>query len=126
MLAAFEAGEALHAKYVVDLFTEYQKAASKLPSLVKFTIPEAAKLVIVGDLHGQLKDLVFILKENGFPGPKTIYLFNGDWVDRGAQGMEILCVVFALHLLAPDCVFLNRGNHEDRSQNEYYNRESSG
>eukprot|EP00954_Amorphochlora_amoebiformis_P017362 1318651-Amorphochlora_amoeboformis.AAC.4 len=38
------------------------------------------------------------------PSPRNQYLFNGDWVDRGDCGVEIV--------LYPEAIFLNRGNHE--------------
>ena len=48
----------------------------------------------------------------------TQYLFNGDFVDRGANGVEICITLFLFALLYPTGVILNRGNHEERSQNE--------
>ncbi len=50
----------------------------------------------------------------------------GDFVDRGAFGVEVMAVLLSLRLLYPDFVLLNRGNHEDRSQNAYYNRQQHG
>jgi hypothetical protein len=46
------------------------------------------------------------------------YLFNGDYVDRGGYGVEICITLFMFALLDPASVILNRGNHEERSQNE--------
>ena len=51
------------------------------------------------------------------------YLFNGDFVDRGGYGVEITISLFLFALLDPGSVVLNRGNHEERSQNEIGVRE---
>ncbi len=71
------------------------------------------ELVIVGDLHGQLGDLLHILEEAGMPSRKQKYVFNGDFVDRGNKGCEVMAVLLVLLLAEPENVFLNRGNHED-------------
>lgn len=83
-------------------------------TLVKATLP--AK--IFGDLHGQFRDFLLLLHDFGFPdeqGPS--YIFNGDWVDRGAHQLETVALVFALKVAFPDHVHLVRGNHEFVSQN---------
>ena len=59
----------------------------------------------------------------GDPSPQS-FLWNGDWVDRGAFGLEVVLLLFAWKLVWPKSVYLQRGNHEDRGQNEYYNRET--
>jgi len=70
-------------------------------------------IIIVGDLHGSFADLVAIFELNGWPSTKKIYIFNGDYVDRGPQGVEILLVLMAFTVALPGHVLLNRGNHED-------------
>ena len=76
-------------------------------------------MTIVGDLHGQLQDLFTIFTINGLPPPANQYFFNGDFVDRGYYGVEIVLTIFAFKLLYPDAVHMNRGNHECRQQNAY-------
>src|SRR5262249_15609033 len=48
------------------------------------------------------------------PSPRTIYVFNGDIVDRGPASLECLLTVLALKLCHPDHVYVNRGNHETK------------
>ncbi|EWM22940.1 serine threonine protein, partial [Nannochloropsis gaditana] len=74
---------------------------------------EASTLVVCGDLHGQFFDLLYVLDVNGPPSSRTRYLFNGDFVDRGLQSVEVMLTLLALQVAAPEWVFLNRGNHED-------------
>lgn len=52
------------------------------------------------------------METQGPPSPDTIYLVNGDFVDRGPQSLEVIAMLLALKLQHPDAVFLNRGNHE--------------
>jgi serine/threonine-protein phosphatase 5 len=48
----------------------------------------------------------------GAPSSKVLYIFNGDFVDRGAWGMETLVLLCCLKLAMPMSVFMLRGNHE--------------
>eukprot|EP00472_Partenskyella_glossopodia_P007468 CAMPEP_0197532480 /NCGR_PEP_ID=MMETSP1318-20131121/39869_1 /TAXON_ID=552666 /ORGANISM="Partenskyella glossopodia, Strain RCC365" /LENGTH=649 /DNA_ID=CAMNT_0043089051 /DNA_START=50 /DNA_END=1997 /DNA_ORIENTATION=+ len=76
---------------------------------------EGSKVTVVGDLHGDLDDLIKILDYTGMPSEENVLVFNGDFVDRGQHGVEVLAVLLALKVVFPKCVFLNRGNHEDGS-----------
>lgn len=78
-------------------------------------IPMAStdRVTVVGDLHGQLADLLYILEDSGLPGKTSKYVFNGDFVDRGPEGVEIVAVLLSLFCAFPGLVCLNRGNHED-------------
>ena len=77
------------------------------------TLSENDRLTIVGDIHGQLPDLLHILEESKLPSRNNKYIFNGDFVDRGPQGIEVVCIMLALFAAWPASVVLNRGNHED-------------
>jgi len=73
---------------------------------------------IFGDIHGQFRDFLLLLEDFGFPDDESpSYIFNGDWVDRGAHQLETVALVFSLKVAFPDHVHLVRGNHEFVSQN---------
>lgn len=74
--------------------------------------------MIVGDIHGDMKALDFILGERDRIGCKNI-LFLGDYVDSGIQGTEVLLRLFQMKIEDPEHVFLLRGNHEDGEMNYF-------
>lgn len=55
----------------------------------------AASVVVVGDVHGQFHDLLFLLRDAGYPSQDRIFVFNGDYVDRGAWGLETFLLLLA-------------------------------
>lgn len=68
-------------------------------------------LVVVGDMHGNITDLLNIFRLFGHPS-KTIYLFLGDYVDRGANSVLIITLLLALLIKYPSNTHIIRGNHE--------------
>uniref|UniRef100_A0A914IDG0 protein-serine/threonine phosphatase n=1 Tax=Globodera rostochiensis TaxID=31243 RepID=A0A914IDG0_GLORO len=70
-----------------------------------------APVVICGDLQGQFTDLVRIFDTLGAP-PKKNYLFLGNYVNRGKQGMEIAVLLFCYKIKYADNFVLLRGSSE--------------
>uniref|UniRef100_A0AAR2LVJ4 Serine/threonine-protein phosphatase n=1 Tax=Pygocentrus nattereri TaxID=42514 RepID=A0AAR2LVJ4_PYGNA len=78
-----------------------------------------APLKICGDVHGQYYDLLRLFEYGGYP-PESNYLFLGDYVDRGKQSLETICLLLAYKIKYPENFFLLRGNHECASINRIY------
>mmetsp|Transcript_103336 Transcript_103336/g.267256 ORF Transcript_103336/g.267256 Transcript_103336/m.267256 type:complete len:851 (+) Transcript_103336:57-2609(+) len=71
------------------------------------------RIVVVGDTHGQLLDVLYIFETQGLPSPDVVYLFNGDIVDRGRYAVEIWLLLAAFKLQYPNSIHILRGNHEN-------------
>jgi len=76
-------------------------------------------IMLIGDIHGNLDALEFVMQKREKLGCKKI-LFLGDYVDRGMQGTEVLTKLFRVKLEDPENVFLLRGNHETIDMNFFY------
>lgn len=74
---------------------------------------------VAGDIHGQYYDLLRLFEYGGFP-PEANYLFLGDYVDRGKQSLETICLLLAYKIKYPENFFVLRGNHECASINRIY------
>ena len=77
---------------------------------------------VCGDTHGQFFDLVNIFEEDigGFPSKSNVYLFNGDFVDRGRYSVEVILTLLSIKLSDPSAMHLLRGNYETKEMNEHY------
>ncbi|XP_074526858.1 serine/threonine-protein phosphatase with EF-hands 2 [Halichoeres trimaculatus] len=120
LVEAFRNKKQLHSRYVLQLLLEIWKHFRLLPNINRIATCHSKEICICGDLHGQLEDLLLIFYKNGMPSSENPYLFNGDFVDRGKDSIEILIILFAFLLVYPGDVFLNRGNHEDHIVNLRY------
>lgn len=99
-----------------------------LPYVQKLVVRPGSKVCFIGDLHGSVHSLLrnlwrlvalgyldesFAIKKSNF-----YMIFNGDFVDRGRYGVEVLYTLMRLKLANWDNIFLLRGNHEDKDLND--------
>jgi serine/threonine-protein phosphatase PP1 catalytic subunit len=92
---------------VLYLCKEVSKIFSKQPIFLELIPP----LTVCGDIHGQFFDLIRTFEAAGDP-QITNYLFLGDYVDRGPNSVNVICLLFAYKIKYPNNFFLLRGNQE--------------
>ncbi len=100
------------------LLNDCAKLLKEEPNCVEIEAP----CHIFGDIHGQLFDMLEIIKKAGSP-LETKQLWMGDYVDRGSFGCEVVLMLAAAKIKWPKNVYLLRGNHESRSMAGRYNFE---
>ena len=95
---------------IVTVVKEAKELIRKEPMVLRVQAP----IKICGDIHGQYDDLLQLLLLGGLPDKdaKMRYLFLGDYVDRGSEGVECMTLLLCMRVLFPAQVFLLRGNHE--------------
>ncbi|KAI9340694.1 serine/threonine-protein phosphatase 5 [Zopfochytrium polystomum] len=119
-LKHMEAQKKIHKKYVYQILFAIKDMFEKLPTIVDIEVPKGSKITVCGDIHGQYYDLLNIFKMNGLPSPTNMYLFNGDFVDRGSFSIECIMALLTFKLLYPSALFMSRGNHETDDMNKVY------
>lgn len=120
LLDHFVSGKPLHIQYAQNILKKLHDILSHTRNVVQVSVPRHGVLTCVGDTHGQLSDLHYIISRQGLPSKTNYYLFNGDFVDRGAFGCEVFLTVAAMKIANPHSVFMNRGNHESERYNIAY------
>lgn len=80
---------------------------------------EKPKILVVGDIHGDLEQLqkaLYFLETDQVDH----VILNGDLIDRGPDMIECICLVMAYNLMFPDRLTYLRGNHELMATNSVY------
>jgi hypothetical protein len=117
----FRERKLIHRWYIYSILKGCRELFCQLPSLVSISIPKSSphhdpkaqpRITVCGDLHGQFYDLLQIFELNGYPDRNNPYVFNGDFVDRGAYSLEVITTLLMFKLYDPECICLIRGNHE--------------
>ncbi|XP_006835744.1 PREDICTED: serine/threonine-protein phosphatase with EF-hands 1 [Chrysochloris asiatica] len=120
LIEGFKEQKILHPHYVLAVLHEAKKVLMKMPNVSHIRTLPYNEITVCGDLHGKLEDLLLIFYKNGLPSDDIPYVFNGDFVDRGKNSIEILMILLVSLLVYPKDLRLNRGNHEDILMNMRY------
>ena len=112
----------LDKKFLWKLIKRAKAILDKEQNMVHVNIDgeNVREMTVCGDIHGQYYDFLNIFKLNGYPTRDRPYLFNGDFVDRGSFSVECMIGLMAFKVCDPECMYLNRGNHENPDMNKMY------
>ena len=77
------------------------------------------KVIVIGDLHGDLLSLMRLVEIIRLENPKYV-IFLGDIVDRGLYQLECFILVLALKIKDSNKYYLLKGNHETLEVNQNY------
>jgi serine/threonine-protein phosphatase with EF-hand domain len=105
IIEVVRAGGKVSLALLMRILRKVYAALKTEPNIRRLTVPPGGKITVVGDIHGQLNDLLHILDESGLPSSTNMYVFNGDFVDRGKNGVEVLIVLMALYLRSRRVLF---------------------
>ncbi|GMS80853.1 hypothetical protein PENTCL1PPCAC_3028, partial [Pristionchus entomophagus] len=98
-----------------QVLDEAHRVLAPLPAMIEIEPP----LVIFGDTHGQLNDLLRFADIVGEP-PGTQWLLLGDYIDRCKKGLEVIMLLLCFKIKYPSRIHLLRGNHECQKTNRIY------
>ena len=93
------------------------KKINSIDEIINFytaDVNEYKKVIIIGDIHSCAEPLKEILKDFN---EETLYVFVGDYFDRGIQPVETFKIM--LDLLEKPNVILIEGNHEEKSMKKF-------
>lgn len=84
----------------------------------KLMVSGKTKLVIVGDIHGDMITLKRILEKRYCQN--NMYVFLGDYVDKRLRGVEVMLTLMLMRIRSPTTFIMLRGNHEDAFINKQH------
>lgn len=82
---------------------------------------KCSRVFAVGDIHGEYKMLMSLLKNIKYDSQKDFLIFIGDYIDRGQYSCEVLN--FAVELSKQDNVVFLKGNHDQMMLDEFLPKE---
>lgn len=98
--------------YMRELLEKAIDVLSKEPVIVNL---EPKRALVVGDTHGDIESSIKALEN-----PADLFIFLGDYVDRGEYQIENIAYLLAYKLKHPEKIVLLRGNHETEEMNLSY------
>lgn len=131
MIELFKNGGKLPKKHVFAIIAKVHEILRHESTMVEVSVPHSQfsaadelkgvkKFTVCGDTHGQFYDVLNLFAKFGHVSEDHVYLFNGDFVDRGSWSCEVALYFYVLKILYPKSIYINRGNHETNDMNKTY------
>eukprot|EP00825_Cyclidium_porcatum_P025700 TRINITY_DN2786_c0_g1_i1.p1 TRINITY_DN2786_c0_g1~~TRINITY_DN2786_c0_g1_i1.p1 ORF type:complete len:703 (+),score=70.10 TRINITY_DN2786_c0_g1_i1:335-2443(+) len=108
---------------ILHLCDEVIKILQEQATVQRLRVP----IKIFGSIFGRFNELLRFFDNFGIPSEsfeqdgdieRFDYLFLGNYVDRGFNSLETICLLLALKVKYPEQIMLLRGQHEDSSINK--------
>ncbi|MBY9020102.1 MAG: metallophosphoesterase [Candidatus Lokiarchaeota archaeon] len=110
----------LNYNQLILVFREAVKLFREETTILEFTKNyQQDKIIVIGDLHGDLKSLMRLVEIIRLENPKYV-IFLGDIVDRGLYQLECFILILALKITDSSKYYLLKGNHETFEVNQNY------
>mmetsp|Transcript_2007 Transcript_2007/g.3643 ORF Transcript_2007/g.3643 Transcript_2007/m.3643 type:complete len:375 (-) Transcript_2007:3258-4382(-) len=126
LLKMMQEGRVMNKGYFTFILEESKKLSHSLKNVYNLSHPAKrhgslpnSTVTIVGDIHGQYPVMLHIFLSNDFPSLSHVYIFNGDFTDKGKYSLQTFTALMILKLHCCECIHFTRGNHEAR---QYFKR----
>ena len=100
---------------IKELLNEAEKGFAEEANLIQL---DSARVIFVGDTHGDFEATEKIIHRHLKPGNKLVFL--GDYVDRGPASIENINFLLQQKIEHPDSLFLLMGNHEGYAMMDFH------
>ncbi len=110
----FKSGRRLHFRYTMQILERVRTHYASRPACLRIEVPADTTVNIVGDLRGQLQDILTVITCKQPPGPRNWYVFNGNLTGETVLGVETVLLACVLKLHYPRAVHILRGGNETR------------
>ena len=109
----------LFLKYLTNLCSDAKSLFCNEERVMKLNSP----IEIIGDIRANLQDLLSMESSlwHSFPIVSANYLFLGNYVEFGQNGIECIIYLLSLKLIAPNKIFILRGCHEVKEFQKNHN-----
>ncbi|MBS1987506.1 serine/threonine protein phosphatase [Candidatus Dependentiae bacterium] len=101
---------------------QHDSSSHFTPFIQKLVVKPDSKVIVIGDLHGDLDALLAILQELEQTGylddqfrfirDDVYFVFLGDYINRGVNSIGVVYLLCKLFVTNPGRVVMLRGNHE--------------
>jgi hypothetical protein len=101
---------------------QHDSSSHFTPFIQKLAVKPDSKVIVVGDLHGDLDALLAMLQEleqTGYIDAQhrlirndVYFVFLGDYINRGVNSIGVVYLLCKLYVNNPGHIIMLRGNHE--------------
>ena len=116
LLPEIKAGKAILSEEEITFLVNTSKEIFlSQPTLLKLKSP----YTVCGDIRGDFESLKKIFEKSGEPQKKN-YIFLGNYINRGSNSIETLCLLLAYKIKFKDTFYMLRGHYDEITLSKSY------